>query len=452
MDKAKKFAEERGMTIISAIPFKKEASNIRFIRVRCEEGHEWEPSVSSMARGHGCAQCNGNAKHTLADMAKIATGRGGELVSIKYDGLTKHLTWRCEQGHQWDATPNNVKNHGSWCKDCVFNVGEELTRAAVEEAFACLGALGRFDRTRALPWLENKELDGYNETIKMAFEYNGIQHYESVDHYGGDDALVSQKIRDERKEVLCRENCVLLIVTPHTVKFSDIRDYVRKQLTDWGYPIEPKQGTDQEFYDSIRKKNPRKDHMLERARAAIMERGGELVSESYVGYKIPLNFTCSKGTPAEHESSATPEAIEQAIYRKTGICSMCSPTRLKNDDEVAESVAAAGYVFIRSETREGSGGRKRRYYVVKCPAGHEEYPVEASNWMAGKKCASCKVGAGGAARRNDQEQIERILGMKCLGVYKTNSIKYEWQCPAGHLCNASYAALRMRKVKCKLCA
>ena len=77
----------------------------------------------------------------------------------------------------------------------------------------------------------NLELDCYNEDIKIAVEYNGRQHYEFVPFFHKNrEAFMNQKYRDELKRIYCKENNVLLIEVPYTVKIKDIERYIKIKL------------------------------------------------------------------------------------------------------------------------------------------------------------------------------------------------------------------------------
>ena len=60
-------------------------------------------------------------------------------------------------------------------------------------------------------WLGRQSLDIYIPSQKIAFEYQGFQHYEVVEFYGGQKGLEMRKSLDERKRKLCQENQVVLI-------------------------------------------------------------------------------------------------------------------------------------------------------------------------------------------------------------------------------------------------
>lgn len=79
----------------------------------------------------------------------------------------------------------------------------------------------------------NLELDMYNEEMKLAFEYQGIQHskYTPYFHKKYEDFLYQQK-KDEWKRNKCREMGILLIEIPHTVKFEDLEQYIKDKLRE----------------------------------------------------------------------------------------------------------------------------------------------------------------------------------------------------------------------------
>ena len=91
------------------------------LRWRCEKDHEWEAEPNALRGGHWCPMCAGNKKLTIEDMQKLALQHGGVCLSKIYINARTKLKWKCSKGHQWEATPDVVKNRGSWCMECKKN-------------------------------------------------------------------------------------------------------------------------------------------------------------------------------------------------------------------------------------------------------------------------------------------------------------------------------------------
>jgi hypothetical protein len=55
---------------------------------------------------------------TIEEMQALAKKHRGECLSETYAGALNKIRWRCVKGHEWEATPSNVKNAGYWCPEC----------------------------------------------------------------------------------------------------------------------------------------------------------------------------------------------------------------------------------------------------------------------------------------------------------------------------------------------
>ncbi|QSO48768.1 PDDEXK family nuclease [Alicyclobacillus mengziensis] len=78
------------------------------------------------------------------------------------------------------------------------------------------------------PELAGLELDVYLPDRKLGIEYQGIQHFQPVKHWGGDESLKRTQERDERKRNLCGGNGITLIYFYHNENLSE--ELVRHRL------------------------------------------------------------------------------------------------------------------------------------------------------------------------------------------------------------------------------
>lgn len=77
-------------------------------------------------------------------------------------------------------------------------------------------------------WLDGLELDIYIPSKKLAFEYQGIQHFQAVEHWGGQAKLEIQKEHDSRKKRICEEKGICLICINYDEELTN--DYVAKKI------------------------------------------------------------------------------------------------------------------------------------------------------------------------------------------------------------------------------
>lgn len=136
-----------------------------------------------------------------------------------------------------DTTPHLPQPFQSHCqaKTCSAEVqskrfeskGERKCREVLEflygKSFPCVRP--KFLRNPETGRL--MELDCYNEELKIAVEYNGIQHYVFPNFTNQSyDAFINQRRRDQLKVNLCDLHGVYLITVPYNVKLEDIQDYI----------------------------------------------------------------------------------------------------------------------------------------------------------------------------------------------------------------------------------
>ena len=95
---------------------------------KCSKGHEWESTISNRNNGRGCPYCAG--KKVLKGYNDLQTANptlANEWNYERNNSLTpsevtpnsnKKVWWKCNQGHEWQATIGN-RNIGRGCPECA---------------------------------------------------------------------------------------------------------------------------------------------------------------------------------------------------------------------------------------------------------------------------------------------------------------------------------------------
>ena len=89
---------------------------------KCLNGHEFEATLNNRTNGKGCPFCaNQKILRGYNDLATtnpdLATEANGWDPTTIFGGTQKKMSWRCVQGHIWDARPAD-RNNGDGCPYC----------------------------------------------------------------------------------------------------------------------------------------------------------------------------------------------------------------------------------------------------------------------------------------------------------------------------------------------
>jgi hypothetical protein len=145
-----------------------------------------------------------------------------------------HVGISCKEHGRFDVTANKHLADGI-CPVCKklflhissgeYTVKETLSSIGVsferEYYLKRLGATGNSARLR---------FDFYIPSLNIAIEYDGQQHYNPVEIWGGQDMLEVNKKRDNLKNIFCRENNIHLLRIPYTslTVSKDVLDFIKE--------------------------------------------------------------------------------------------------------------------------------------------------------------------------------------------------------------------------------
>ena len=149
----------------------------------------------------------------------LVVKKGGTIISIESDYINAHfkLQIKCNENHLFKINLNNIKKD-RWCPDCSSRKMERYTKELIQTI-----TNKKFIKIRP-KWLKNNEgnnleLDIYCEELKLAIEYNGIQHYKFIKFFHKDELNFQKRLADDKlKALLCIKKGIDLIVVPYNIK------------------------------------------------------------------------------------------------------------------------------------------------------------------------------------------------------------------------------------------
>lgn len=200
------------------------------LKWRCDKGHEWETIFGVIKSGSGCPYCS-DTRLSIMDAEKLANSLGFKCISKEYINSYTPLIWECKEGHIWNALYKNVKSLNTGCPEC--NIKRNKAETKCREVFESY-----FNKEFKMVWPDwligpkgwPLQLDGYNEELKIAFEYNGKQHYKPTIFLKDTEAIKYQQECDALKIKICQEKGITLVIVPYTISIPKFKEYIINQL------------------------------------------------------------------------------------------------------------------------------------------------------------------------------------------------------------------------------
>ena len=406
-------AERRGGKCLS----KKYTNANTHLLWECSEGHRWKAKPTNIKSGKWCAQCAGVAKHTLDDMIKLASDRGGKCLSTEFKSVHKKMIWECAKGHQWEATPNHVRL-GTWCPQCSTSLGERICTAYFEQLFDA-------EFNKSYPkWLKNTEgfqleLDGYNKNLGIAFEHQGLQHQSFTPFFHKSKADFEKiKENDRIKYDLCKKNNVHLIHIPEIpsrLAIRRVKSFIKTELEKRNIPLPRSFHRIKVNLENVYRTTKLDDRLKEMQQIAI-ERGGKCLSEEYSNNSTKLLWECSEG----HQWCAVSSSIKMGTWCPK--CGGSSKGTIRQMQKIAKDRGGKclSDEYVNSHTK----------LLWECSEGHKWESIP-TNIISGKWCPIC---AG--ITKLTIEEMQKIANKrqgKCLSEHYINArTKLLWECSEGH--------------------
>lgn len=204
-----------------------------------KHGEFWQrPDVH--LKSEGCQRCgrekaNKSESFTKDDFIKksnITHNNKYDYSLVEYVDYQTKVKIICKKHGEFEQRPISHAN-GQGCPKCTLKSQYKLWEKLKNKY------PGYFLEWEYSPnWLEKQRLDIADCRLRIGIEFDGIQHFEPVECFGGEEKFKWQQEQDLKKEECCRNNSWILFRLKYNYKKCDfdniclIIDSIIKQITE----------------------------------------------------------------------------------------------------------------------------------------------------------------------------------------------------------------------------
>jgi very-short-patch-repair endonuclease len=192
------------------------------IVVICPEHGEFLINAGKHYRGVGCIRCTHRKKlNTLEAIEDFKTVHLAkyDYSKVNYTNAKIPVEIICPEHGSFFQKPNNHKN-GSGCPKCAQENSESKGERKVREFLES----NNIKYSQEVKLFDNYRFDFYLEDLNTVIEYDGKQHFEPVEYFGGLEGFLKTQERDKIKTEYCLENNIRIIRIGY---FEDVEEILK---------------------------------------------------------------------------------------------------------------------------------------------------------------------------------------------------------------------------------
>lgn len=183
------------------------------VTIICPEHGEFKQIPNNHMRKSGCNKCRGDklareqtlTKDQFVERARVLHGDKYDYSKVVYTKSKSDVIIICPKHGEFEQRPNyHLSNNG--CPTCKASKGE----VALYNIFKKHNI--NFIAQYCIPDVQPRlRYDFYLPDRNLLIEFQGIQHYQAIDHFGGEEGFKDNQRRDVIKKAIAREMRIPLV-------------------------------------------------------------------------------------------------------------------------------------------------------------------------------------------------------------------------------------------------
>jgi len=203
----------------------------KYITITCRIHGDFEQRVYAHFQGNGCKHCT-DVSHRLnmdsvLDSFKSVHSDSYDYSLVDYKNARTKVSIICQKHGVFKQLP---RDHvaGKGCPSCKSSKGERRIRDILDRQKVEYEEQFKICKNPSTDFF--LRVDFYIPSMNSVIEFDGYQHFKAVAHFGGDEALQKNQVRDKIKNDFCAENNIDMLRISY-LEINDVEDIVSSFLT-----------------------------------------------------------------------------------------------------------------------------------------------------------------------------------------------------------------------------
>lgn len=206
----------------------------------CPEHGEFLQIATEHLKGKGCPKCGHittgmkrlSSSEDFTTKAKKIHGEKYDYSKVIYTGIHNKVQIICPQHGLFEQEANSHLQ-GIGCPRCSQSKGEHIIKQILDKNGINYVDQYKIDISKDINSSGYTYIDFYLPDLNIVIEYNGIQHYMPIKHFGGELRFAQQKRRDSYVRKYCIKRGIKLIEVSYQIKtYNNLIEYIKANVPE----------------------------------------------------------------------------------------------------------------------------------------------------------------------------------------------------------------------------